>query len=124
MADQDNFKALLGITLPLLVHLGDQRTGGVKHRQTASMGDIRNRLGDTVRTENRNGPIRYFIQFLDESRALGGEIRDHPLVVHDLMAHINRWTIGGQRRLDDINGALDTGAESAWFGENDFQQTK
>ena len=35
MADQDDLAALGGVALALVVHLGDQRAGGVDHRQAA-----------------------------------------------------------------------------------------
>ena len=40
MADQDQRAALGDIALALVVHLGDQRAGGIEHRQPARRGFV------------------------------------------------------------------------------------
>ena len=53
-----------------------------------------------------------------------GEIRaqtvDHVAVVDDLVAHVDRRAVEGQRLLDDLDGALDPGAETARTGQQDL----
>ena len=44
------------------------------------------------------------------------------LVVHDLVAHIDRRTVFLQRALDDLDRAHDAGAEAAGLGQNDLHQ--
>jgi hypothetical protein len=38
------------------------------------------------------------------------------LVVHDFVAHVDRRAELDQRALDDLDGALDAGAEAAGIG--------
>src|SRR5262249_9071658 len=45
---------------------------------------------------------------------------DHMAVVHDLMAHVDRWTIEGQRALDDVDRPDDARAEASGLGQNDL----
>src|SRR5262249_19023090 len=57
-------------------------------------------------------------QLLDEHRALGLEVLDHVLVVHDLVAHVDRRPVFHQRALDDLDRAHHAGAETARLGQN------
>ena len=65
---------------------------------------------------------RHFGEVLDEARALGLEALHHVLVVHDLVAHIDRRTEFLQRPFDDLDGAHDAGAKTARLGEYHFHQ--
>jgi hypothetical protein len=40
--------------------------------------------------------------------------------VYDLVANIDRSAVQAQGALDDLDGAVDSGAKAAWFGENDL----
>ena len=122
MADQDQLAALADIALALVVHLGDQRAGGVEHRQAARAGLLLDALGDAVRGEHRHGVRRHFGQLLDEHRALGLEILDDVLVVHDLVAHIDRRAVLLQRALDDLDRTHHAGAEAAGLGQDDLHR--
>jgi hypothetical protein len=42
--------------------------------------------------------------------------------VHDLVADINRPAVAVDGALDDLDGAIDAGAESAWAGEQDRER--
>ena len=57
--------------------------------------------------------------FLDEARALGLEVFHHVLVVHDLVAHVDRRAVFLQRALDDLDRAHDAGAKSAGLSKYD-----
>src|SRR6266540_2075214 len=54
-----------------------------------------------------------FVELFNEDRALGLEALDHIAVMHDLVAHVDRRAVAGERLLDRIDGAHDTGAEAA-----------
>ena len=122
MADQDDLEALFGIALAFLVHLGDQRTGRVEHRQGAVGRGILDRLGDAVGAEDGDRAVGDLVQLLDEPGALGGEFLHDPLVVDDLVAHIDRRPVALERLLDDLDRALDAGAEAARLGEDDLHR--
>jgi hypothetical protein len=47
------------------------------------------------------------------------QVLDHVLVVHDLVAHVDRRAALLERALDDLDRALDAGAETAGIGEQD-----
>ena len=59
----------------------------------------------------------HFVKFLDEDRAPGAQAVDDEVVVHDLVAHIDRRAPFLQRHLDDLDGPVDAGAEAARRGK-------
>ena len=121
MADQDQRAALRDIALALVVHLGDQRAGGVEHRQArASPASSSTLLRHAMRAEDRDGVGRDLGEVLDEVRALGLQAFDHVLVVHDLVAHIDRRAVFLERALDDLDRAHHAGAEAARLRQNDL----
>ena len=122
MADEDEPASLADITLALIVHLGDQRAGGVEHRQLARSGFFLDALGDAMGAEDGDGIGGNFGEVLDKARALGLEALHHMLVVHDFVTHIDRRAVFLQRPLDDLDGAHDAGAKTAGLGENHFHQ--
>ena len=73
-----------------------------------------------MRAEDNRGAGGHFGQLLDEHGALCAQVVHHVLVVHDLVAHIDRRAELLQRAFDDLDGALDSGAEPAWIGKQDF----
>ena len=83
---------------------------------------VLDRAGDAVRAEDGHRVGGHLGQILDETRALGLQAFDHVLVVHDLVPHVDRRAIFLQRALDDLDGAHDAGAESAWLSQNDPHQ--
>ena len=101
------------------MHLGDQRTGGVDHRQVPLGGQLLDPLGDAVGGEDGHRAGRDFVQLVDEHRAAGAQILDHVAVVHDLVTHIDRRAVFLQRPLDDFDRPLDAGAEAAGLGQDD-----
>ena len=99
------------------MHLGHQRAGGVEDAQPAPFGLGAHRLRHAVGAENHRGAFGYLVEFLDEHRALGAQVLHHELVMHDLVAHVDGCAVQRQRPLDDLDGALDAGAEAAGIGE-------
>ena len=78
------------------------------------------RLRHAVRAEDHGRARRHLDQVLDEHRALAPQVLDHELVVHDLVPHVDRRAVQRERALDDLDGAVDAGAEAAGIGEQDF----
>jgi hypothetical protein len=50
------------------------------------------------------------------------EVVDHELVVHDFVAHVDRRAQGLDGALDDLDGAVDAGAEATRVGEQDVHR--
>ena len=48
---------------------------------------------------------------------------DHVAVVNDLVTHIDRRSVNGERTLDDLDRAVDPGAESARLGQQNFHHS-
>ncbi len=111
--------------LGLDMDLGDQRTGGVEIEQVAPARGLRHRFRHPVggKDHGRVG-IRDFVQFFDEDGALGPERFHHEAVMDDLVAHIDRRAIFGERQLDDLDGTVDAGAKAARRREIDGQGEK
>ena len=122
MADQNKPAPLRDVALALIVHLGDQRAGGVEHRQLALRRFLLDALGDAMGAEDGDRVRWNLGKVLDEMRALGLEALDDVLVVHDLVAHIDRRTVFLQGALDDLDGADHAGAKSARLSEYDLHQ--
>jgi hypothetical protein len=120
VADHDELVAFLGQLGDLDVHLGHQRAGGVEHVEAAPPRLVLHRLAHAVGREHQRGARRHVGQVLDEDRALGLEVVDDVGVVHDLVAHVDGRAELLQRALDDLDGAVDAGAEAARLREQDF----
>ena len=116
MADHHDLVAGAQHLGDLDVHLGDQRAGGVEHLQPAALGVGAHLLRHAVRAEDHGGAGRHLVELLDEDRALGAQVVDHVLVVHDLVAHVDRRAVQLERALHDLDRALDAGAEAAGAG--------
>ena len=119
VADQHDLAALLGVALALAVHLGDQGTGGVDHRQAAVGGRVLDRAGDAVGAEHRDGARRHVLDLLDELDALGAQPVDDVAVVDDHVAHVDRRAVLVERALDDLDRAFDPGTETPGLRQND-----
>ena len=78
------------------------------------------RLRHAVGAEDESRAGRDVGEVLDEDRALGLEVVDDVGVVDDLVAHVDRRAELVQRALDDLDRAIDAGAEAARLGEDDF----
>src|ERR1700734_332206 len=104
------------------MHLGDQRAGRVQHRKLARRGFLLDAFRHTVSAENRHSVRRHFGQILDEAGALGLEALGHVLVVHDLVAHIDRRAVFLQRAFDDLDGAHNSGAKTTGLSEDYFHR--
>ena len=57
------------------------------------------------------------VELLDEDRAARLEVGDDVLVVHDLLAHVDRLAVQVERLLHGDHGPVDTGAVTARGGQ-------
>ena len=70
-----------------------------------------------MRREDDGGAVRHLVQLLDEHRAHVAQPLDDMPVVHHLVTHEDRRAEQHDRPLDDVDGAIDAGAEPARVGE-------
>ncbi|MOA36210.1 hypothetical protein D3C78_1577190 [compost metagenome] len=72
-----------------------------------------------VRRVDQGGAGWHVLQLLDEDGALVAQVVDHEAVMHHLVADIDRGAVDFQRSLDDGDGTVDAGAETARVGQHD-----
>src|SRR5690606_11346896 len=70
--------------------------------------------------EDDDGVVRHLVQLLDEDRTARAQVLDHELVVHHFVTHVDRRAEHFQGPIDDLDGAIDAGAEAAGIGEFDL----
>ena len=102
------------------VHLGDQWTGRIEHPQPAALRLLVHLPRYTVCAEDDRCIIRHLIQLIHEYRTECTQPFHHVTIVHHLVTHIDGGTEQFQRTLDDLDGAIDTGTETAGIGKEDF----
>ena len=73
-----------------------------------------------MRAEDHGGVVGHLVQLVDEVAPFGPQRLDHVPVVDDLLAHVDRGRAHLQRELDDVDGAVDAGAEAARPGQQDL----
>jgi hypothetical protein len=122
VADQNEPAPLRHISLALIMHLGDQWAGRVQHRKLALRRFLLNALGDAMSAENGNRVRGNLGKVLDKMRAFGLQALHHVLVVHDLVAHVDRRTVLLQGALDDLDGTDHAGTKTARLSEYDLHQ--
>jgi len=86
----DDLAALGGVAAALVMDLGDERAGGIDHRQVALGGQLLDALGHAVGGEDRAGPRRDLVEFVHEDRAASPQVFHHVPVVHNFVTHIDR----------------------------------
>ena len=117
VADQQDVVVLGGEPLRLLVHLGHQRAGRVDRLEVAGPGLLVDLGRHAVRGEDHDGALGHLLVLLHEDRALRLQRGDHVLVVHDLLADVDRRPVELQRLLDGLHRAVDAGAVAAGLGQ-------
>ena len=60
------------------------------------------------------------VELVDEDRAALAQLLHDVLVVHDLLAHVDRRAVELERALDGLHGAVDAGAVAARGGEEEL----
>src|SRR5439155_5530275 len=123
MPDQDQGPALGHIPLALIMDLGDQGAGGVEDGQAADGSLFLDAAGYAMGAEHGDRVRRHFRQVFDEDRTLVLQAFDHVLVVHDLVADIDRGTVFIERTLDYFDGTHDARAKSAGLRKIYFHGT-
>ena len=120
VADQQDVVVLGGEPPGLVVHLGDQRAGRVDGLQAARGGLGSWTCGATPCAEKTtsapSGTSSVSSTKIGPARL---QRRHHVLVVHDLLAHVDRGAVALQCHLDGLHGAVDPGAVAAGVGEQD-----
>ena len=70
-----------------------------------------------MRGEDDRPVVGHFVELVDEHRAQFAQPIDDEAVVDDLMADIDRRAESFERELDDLDRAVDPGAEAARSGD-------
>jgi hypothetical protein len=117
VADQQDVEVGAGEALGFVVHLGDQRAGGVDGLQVALGGRRVHRGRDPVRGEHHDGSLGDLVGLLDEHRTGRGQGIDHMPVVHDFVTHVDGSAVFLQRALDGLDGSIHTRAVATRLGE-------
>ena len=120
MPDQHHVAGVARITRHFHVHLGDQRTGGVEDRESAARGLLLDGRRHAMRGENHRGAVRNLVELVDEHGAELAQPLDHVHVVHHFVPHVDRRAEHRDGAFDDVDGAIDPGAESSRIGEQDL----
>ena len=94
VADQDDLEAFRVMALRFHVHLGDQRAGGVELEHVARPSGGGHRLRHAMGGKHhRPVAIGDLVELVDEDGALGLQVIDHELVVHDFVIDVNRCAV-------------------------------
>ena len=72
--------------------------------------------------EHHRPVVGHLVELVDEDRTLGLQAFDHEAVVHDLVPDIDRPAVALEGALDDLDGAIDAGAEAARTGKQDRER--
>ena len=117
VADQHHVAPGLAVARDFHVHLRHQRTGRIEHAKPACVGLAAHGLRNAVCAEDHGGAVRHLVELVDEHRALRAQLVDDEAVVHDFVAHVDRRAERLERALDDLDRAVDAGAETARIGQ-------
>src|SRR4051794_3733910 len=121
MADEQDVVVVLDQPLRLTVNLGDERAGGVDVGEVAALGCGGHRFGDAMRRKYYGPVIGHLVEFVDENRTELAQAVDDVAVVDDFVPHIDGRSEPLERKLDDLDRAIDAGAETTRRGDQDAQ---
>ena len=113
VADEHDGVAGFDVALHLDVDLGHQRAGGVDDAQSSLPALFPDRGRYSMGTEDTGAVGRDFIQLIHEDYAAFLEAVHHVAVVDDLTAHVDGRREFVESQVDDVDGTVDPGAESA-----------
>ena len=113
VTDERDEMAAVGVRARLGVHLVHERARRVDDLQPARLGVRLHRRCDAVRGEDADLALGNLGLVLDEDRAELLEAAHDVLVVHDLVADVHGRPVLLEQALDDLDGAVDAGAERA-----------
>ena len=77
-----------------------------------------------MRTEDDGGAIGHLVQLFHEDRPALLQVVDDEAVVDHFMAHVDRCAQRFDGALDDLDGAVDAGAETTGIGEQDVHRIR
>src|ERR1700722_16069348 len=120
MTDEHQHATSGNVTPALVVHFGDQRASGVEGGQRTQPRVVFNFSRALMGAEDRDGSRRHIPQSLDETRAFRLERFDYVAIVDDLMAHVDRSAMLGQRPLDNIDRPNNASAKPARLSQYDL----
>ncbi|SIC06646.1 Uncharacterised protein [Mycobacteroides abscessus subsp. abscessus] len=113
VADEQNVEVVTREALGFLVHLGDQRAGGVDGLQIAFGGLLVDRRRHPVGREDHDGALGHLIGLVDENGAGLGQRVHHIAVMHDLVTHVDGGAVLLQGTLHRFDGTVHTRAVAA-----------
>jgi hypothetical protein len=116
VADQNALRPVPVVPDDFGMDLGHQRAGGIENLQVAALGLGPYRQRDTVGAENNRGTIRDIRKILYKDRTFSAQILHDKPVMHHFVPDVDRGAKTRQREFDDVDGAIDTGTETAWIG--------
>ena len=119
VADEQDVVVARGEALGLVVHLGDQRAGGVDRLQGPPGGLLVHGRGHAVGREDDDRPLGDLLGLLDEDRAAILQGLHDVGVVHDLLADVDGRAVLLKRLLDRLDRAVDPRAVTARLGYQD-----
>ena len=122
MAYQQQMIALPMAMARLHVHFRHQWAGRINVIQILGIGAIDHRLRYSVRTKHhrtRAVGLRNIIDLVDEYDAARPEIINDILVMDDLMPDIHGRAVHHKQAVDNLHGALDSGAKPMRIGNPD-----
>src|SRR5262245_44604828 len=118
MADEYDFEAFLMVDASLGMDLGDQGARRIQIKEVPPLGRRWYRFRHPMCRKDHGGiRIRYLVQLLHKNGAFCLERVDNVTVVDDFVAHIDGRPELGERQFDDLDGAIDSGAEAARGGQ-------
>ena len=119
VADERDQVAAVRVAARLRVHLRDERADGVDDAQPALLAVLLHRRRDAVRREHADLARRDLVLALDEHGAEPLEPAHDVLVVDDVVADVDRRAVLLEQPLDDLDRAVDAGAERPRRREQD-----
>ena len=120
VADEQDVEVVGGEPDRLAVHLGDQRAGRVDRLQRQRAGLLVDDRGHAVGGEDDRGALGHLVGLVDEDGATLLQRGHDVLVVHDLLAHVDRRAVELERLLDRDHGAVDARAVAARRRQQDL----
>src|SRR3546814_882907 len=119
MTDHDDLAPRRAHARHFDMNLGHQGASGIEYLKSHGLGLGPHRLGHAMRGKHHNGARRRFVQFVDENGALLPQVLNHIAVMDNFVPHINWRAMQLERPLDNIDGAVDTGAKPPGLGQYD-----
>src|SRR5207244_1031648 len=112
--------ATVRVPARLCVHLVHERARRVDDAKPAGLGVLLHRGCDAVRGEHADLTLGDLGLVLDEDCTELLEPAHHVFVVDDLVAHVHGRAVLLEQPLDDLDRAVDAGAERAGRSQQDF----